>query len=110
MCSLELVQSKLFSNADLGLLAKYAMAYWILSALGLTVLSPDQRRHLLQRAAKQRHGIGRRHAVFVHVLDQRDDPRNARRSCPQPVNTEDQSAWICTGLLCCPGVPGTITI
>jgi 4-amino-4-deoxy-L-arabinose transferase-like glycosyltransferase len=34
------------SAVGLGLLAKYAMAYWILSALGLTVLSPDQQRHL----------------------------------------------------------------
>jgi hypothetical protein len=32
--------------AGLGLLAKYAMAYWLLSALGLVVLLRDERRHL----------------------------------------------------------------
>ncbi len=32
--------------AGLGLLAKYAMAYWILSALGLVLLAPEERRHL----------------------------------------------------------------
>src|SRR5207248_6260187 len=32
--------------AGLGLLAKYAMAYWFLSALGLVLLVPAERRHL----------------------------------------------------------------
>lgn len=32
--------------AGLGLLAKYAMAYWLLSALGYTVLVKEERRHL----------------------------------------------------------------
>ena len=32
--------------AGLGLLAKYAMAYWMLSALGFVVLSRSERRHL----------------------------------------------------------------
>ncbi len=32
--------------AGLGLLAKYAMAYWLLSALGLVLLVPAERRHL----------------------------------------------------------------
>ena len=32
--------------AGLGLLSKYAMAYWILSALGFVLLLPDERRHL----------------------------------------------------------------
>lgn len=32
--------------AGLGLLAKYAMAYWLLSALGLVLLVPGERRHL----------------------------------------------------------------
>ena len=32
--------------AGLGLLAKYAMAYWLVSALGLLLLVPDERRHL----------------------------------------------------------------
>jgi 4-amino-4-deoxy-L-arabinose transferase-like glycosyltransferase len=32
--------------AGLGLLAKYAMAYWLLSALGLVLLVPRERRHL----------------------------------------------------------------
>jgi 4-amino-4-deoxy-L-arabinose transferase-like glycosyltransferase len=32
--------------AGLGLLSKYAMAYWILSALGLVLVFPDERRHL----------------------------------------------------------------
>jgi 4-amino-4-deoxy-L-arabinose transferase-like glycosyltransferase len=32
--------------AGLGLLAKYAMAYWLLSALGFTFLVPAERRHL----------------------------------------------------------------
>lgn len=32
--------------AGLGLLAKYAMAYWILSAFGLVLLFPAERRHL----------------------------------------------------------------
>jgi 4-amino-4-deoxy-L-arabinose transferase-like glycosyltransferase len=32
--------------AGLGLLAKYAMAYWLLSALGFVVLLRDERRHL----------------------------------------------------------------
>ncbi len=31
--------------AGLGLLAKYAMAYWILSALGFVLVFPDERRH-----------------------------------------------------------------
>jgi 4-amino-4-deoxy-L-arabinose transferase-like glycosyltransferase len=30
----------------LGLLAKYAMAYWLLSAFGITLLRPSERRHL----------------------------------------------------------------
>ncbi|HMD63000.1 MAG TPA: glycosyltransferase family 39 protein [Stellaceae bacterium] len=32
--------------AGLGLLAKYAMAYWLLSALGFVLVFPDERRHL----------------------------------------------------------------
>ncbi len=32
--------------AGLGLLAKYAMAYWLLSALGFVLLVPGERRHL----------------------------------------------------------------
>jgi dolichyl-phosphate-mannose-protein mannosyltransferase len=32
--------------AGLGLLAKYAMSYWILSALGFVLLYPSERRHL----------------------------------------------------------------
>ncbi|MBV8935224.1 MAG: glycosyltransferase family 39 protein [Alphaproteobacteria bacterium] len=32
--------------AGLGLLAKYAMAYWLLSALGFVLLFPGERRHL----------------------------------------------------------------
>jgi 4-amino-4-deoxy-L-arabinose transferase-like glycosyltransferase len=32
--------------AGLGLLAKYAMAYWLLSALGFVLLVPEERRHL----------------------------------------------------------------
>jgi 4-amino-4-deoxy-L-arabinose transferase-like glycosyltransferase len=32
--------------AGLGLLAKYAMAYWLLSALGFILLVPQERRHL----------------------------------------------------------------
>jgi len=32
--------------AGLGLLAKYAMVYWLLSAVGLLLLFPDERRHL----------------------------------------------------------------
>ena len=32
--------------AGLGLLAKYAMAYWLMSALGFVVLVPGERRHL----------------------------------------------------------------
>jgi 4-amino-4-deoxy-L-arabinose transferase-like glycosyltransferase len=32
--------------AGLGLLAKYAMAYWLLSAFGLVLLVPGERRHL----------------------------------------------------------------
>src|SRR6516225_4528293 len=32
--------------AGLGLLSKYAMAYWILSALGFVLLLPGERRHL----------------------------------------------------------------
>ncbi|MBV9827714.1 MAG: glycosyltransferase family 39 protein [Alphaproteobacteria bacterium] len=32
--------------AGLGLLAKYAMAYWLLSALGLVLIAPSERRHL----------------------------------------------------------------
>src|SRR6266568_1623177 len=32
--------------AGLGLLAKYAMGYWLLSALGLVLLVPGERRHL----------------------------------------------------------------
>src|SRR6266852_6114448 len=32
--------------AGLGLLAKYAMGYWLLSALGLVLLAPGERRHL----------------------------------------------------------------
>ncbi len=32
--------------AGLGLLAKYAMAYWLLSALGFVLLAPGERRHL----------------------------------------------------------------
>jgi 4-amino-4-deoxy-L-arabinose transferase-like glycosyltransferase len=32
--------------AGLGLLAKYAMAYWLLSALGFVLLIPGERRHL----------------------------------------------------------------
>ncbi len=33
--------------AGLGLLAKYAMAYWLLSALGFVLVFPGERRHLL---------------------------------------------------------------
>lgn len=33
--------------AGLGLLAKYAMAYWLISALGFVLLVPGERRHLL---------------------------------------------------------------
>src|SRR5256886_15884244 len=32
--------------AGLGLLAKYAMAYWLLSALGYVLLAREERRHL----------------------------------------------------------------
>src|SRR5205085_4061463 len=32
--------------AGFGLLAKYAMAYWLLSALGFVLLVPEERRHL----------------------------------------------------------------
>jgi len=32
--------------AGLGLLAKYAMAYWLLSALGYVLLVREERRHL----------------------------------------------------------------
>ena len=32
--------------AGLGLLAKYAMAYWLLSAFGFVLLAPEERRHL----------------------------------------------------------------
>ncbi|HEX3954365.1 MAG TPA: glycosyltransferase family 39 protein [Stellaceae bacterium] len=32
--------------AGFGLLAKYAMAYWLLSAFGLVLLAPSERRHL----------------------------------------------------------------
>jgi 4-amino-4-deoxy-L-arabinose transferase-like glycosyltransferase len=32
--------------AGLGLLAKYAMAYWLISALGFVLLAPGERRHL----------------------------------------------------------------
>jgi 4-amino-4-deoxy-L-arabinose transferase-like glycosyltransferase len=37
--------------AGLGLLAKYAMAYWLLSALGFVLLVPGERRHLKPLAA-----------------------------------------------------------
>ena len=37
--------------AGLGLLAKYAMAYWLLSALGFVLLIPGERRHLKPLAA-----------------------------------------------------------
>src|SRR5205823_13226843 len=33
-------------SAGLGLLAKYAMAYWLLSALGYLLLVPSERRHV----------------------------------------------------------------
>src|SRR5436309_5337621 len=37
--------------AGLGLLAKYAMAYWLLSALGFVLVVPAERRHLKRLAA-----------------------------------------------------------
>ena len=39
------------ASAGLGLLAKYAMAYWLLSAFGFVLLAPGERRHLKPLAA-----------------------------------------------------------